>query len=185
MSGITRFRAKFFISVLCSIFGKILPAQNLLMHGDTLVLNGQAKFWLNEELQFGSGTMPDKTYSYIYEAPNGLQKLVNDHKKKLMSAGYRGSKCKIVKFEKEIGHSKKENPYSILVLELPNGTRYWCDLQNAYASHEITTNTAGSNVAQSTPPDSNKGDTSAKKTSSSKSKAKKAKTSTTQPAPIF
>ena len=130
MSVIVRFRANFFMGVLCLLVGKISPAQNTSMHGDTLVLNGQAKFWLNEELQFGSGTMPDKTYSYIYDAPNGLQKLVNDHKKKLMSAGYRGYKCKIVKFEKEIGHAKKENPFTILVLEMPNGTRYWCDVQN-------------------------------------------------------
>ncbi|MGH2647639.1 MAG: hypothetical protein ACRDE8_08735, partial [Ginsengibacter sp.] len=57
---------------------------------------------------------------YIYEAPGGLQKLVNNYKKKSLSTGYRGFKFRIVKFEKDVGLNKKGYDYTILVLQLPS-----------------------------------------------------------------
>ncbi|HVZ96724.1 MAG TPA: hypothetical protein VG847_07605 [Chitinophagaceae bacterium] len=114
--------------------------KSVVMKGDTMIVNNDAKFWLNRIIYFGNGTMPDRTYSYIYEAPNPLQKLISNHRKKLMRAGFNGFKCKVVKFEKEIGHSKKDDNYTILVLELPDGKRYWCDIANAYNTNEIVLN---------------------------------------------
>jgi hypothetical protein len=130
---------------------------NILLKGDTLILNNQAKFWINEEVKFGSGTMPDKTYSYIYEAPNSLQKLINinTRRRKLLSSGYKGYKSKIVKFEKEIGHNKKDYNYNILVLEMPDGKRYWCDVVNAFNNHEIQLNAPENNIVQVTKTESN------------------------------
>ena len=128
----------------------VCAQHNITLKGDTLILNNQAKFWINEEVSFGSGTMPDKTYSYIYEAPNSLQKLVNNRKRKLLSPGYKGYKSKIVKFEKEIGHNSKDYDYNILVLEMPDGRRYWCDVVNAFSNHEILLKTEN-NTAQKLP----------------------------------
>ena len=146
------------ISSACILFATNLFAQNTMLSGDTLILNKEAKFWINEEIIFGSGTMPDRTYSYIYEAPNSLQKLVNNHKRKLLSPGYKGFKAKVVKFEKEIGHNKKGYDYTILVLEMPNGTKYWCDVKNAYANHEIVLKTSENNDAQVTKSEPDKDD---------------------------
>jgi hypothetical protein len=58
----------------------------------------------------------------------------------LLGPGFRGFKCKVVKFEKEIGHDKKYDRYTVLVLEFPNGQRFWCDIVNAYSSNEIVLN---------------------------------------------
>jgi hypothetical protein len=138
MSRLSYYLLRIFIGL-----GYILPAMNVsaqhnnTLKGDTLILNNQAKFWINEEVSLGSGTMPDKTYNYIYEAPNSLQKLINNRKKKLLAPGYKGFKSKIVKFEKEVGHNKKDYDYSILVLEMPDGKKYWCDVVNALSNHEI------------------------------------------------
>lgn len=148
-------RIKYYIIKILMSFASILfvmnlSAQHTMLNGDTLILNKEAKFWINEVIAFGSGTMPDRSYSYIYEAPNGLQKLVNNHKRKLLSPSYRGYKSKIVKFEKDVGHNKKGYDYTILVLELPNGTKYWCDVRNAYSNHEIVLNMADNNGAQLT-----------------------------------
>jgi hypothetical protein len=128
----------------------VCAQHNTTVRGDTLVVGSQAKFWINEEISFGSGTMPDKTYSYIYEAPNGLQKLINNRKRKLLSPGYNGFKSKIVKFEKEIGHNSKSDNYNILVLEMPDGRKYWCDVVNAFSNHEILSKTEN-NTAQKLP----------------------------------
>ena len=126
----------FIIETLSLLFVINVFSQNTV-NGDTLHINDQAKFWISEELVFGTGTMPDGSYNYIYEAPNSLQKLINNHKKKLLLPGYRGYKSKVIKFEREIGHSKKDFTYSILVLETANGNRYWCDAANALNNHEI------------------------------------------------
>ena len=128
----------------------VCAQHNITVKGDTLILGDQAKFWLSEEISFGSGTMPDKTYSYIYEAPNGLQKLINNRKRKLLTPGYNGYKSKIIKFEKEIGHNSKGNNYSILVLEMPDGRKYWCDVANAFTNREILLKTQN-NTAQKLP----------------------------------
>lgn len=148
MSRLSYYLLRIFISS-----GYILPAMNvsaqhnITLKGDTLILNNQEKFWISEEISFGSGTMPDKTYSYIYEEPNGLQKLINNRRRKLLSPGYKGYKSKIVKFEKEIGHNSKEYDYSILVLEMPDGKKYWCDVVNAFSNHEILLKTTENNAA--------------------------------------
>jgi hypothetical protein len=149
---------------------------NISVKGDTLVLNNSAKFWINQEITFGIGTMPDRNYSYIYEAPNNLQKLISSHKKKLLTSGFEGFKARIVKFEKEIGHNKKDYSYDVLVLETPNGNRYWCNVANAYASNEIVIKSAPQ-VAKATP---------AKKTSDTQSNtSKKGKTSKPKPISVF
>ena len=138
-----------FIISMASLIVTYAPAQNnISIKGDTLILNNQAKFWINEEVVFGQGTMPNKSYSYIYEAPNSLQKIINNRKRKLLSPGHKGYKSKVVKFEKEIGRNKKEYNYSIIVLEMPEGKRYWCDVANAFNNHEIQFKTGESNVAQ-------------------------------------
>jgi len=166
---------RLFISSVCILFATNLFAQHNTLNGDTLILNNQAKFWINEEVIFGSGTMPDRSYTYIYEAPNSLQKLVNNHKRKLLSPAYRGFKSKIVKFEREVGHNKKGYDYTILVLELPNGTKYWCDVKNAYSNHEIVLKTPDNNGAQVTKsePDKDANDLTKKKSDSQKATSKK------------
>jgi hypothetical protein len=147
----------------------------MTLHGDTLILNSDAKFWINEEITFGSGTMPDRSYSYIYEAPNGLKKLVNNHKRKLLPPAYKGFKSKIVKFEKEVGHNKKGYDYSILVLEMPNGTKYWCDVKNAYNNHEIVlkTDNSGAQLTKSEPGKEDGNNLPKKKSSQQKASPKK------------
>lgn len=165
-----------FISFACILFATNLFAQNTVLSGDTLIVSKDAKFWLNEELIFGSGTMPDRSYTYIYEAPNSLQKLVNNRKRKLLSPGYKGFKAKVVKFEKEIGHNKKGYDYTILVLEMPNGTKYWCDVKNAYTNHEIVLKNPENNGAQVTKSEPDKDDANnlnKKKTDPQKATSKK------------
>ncbi len=116
----------------------VIAQNNIILKGDTLIVNKQAKFWINEEITFGKGTMPDKSFSYIYEAPNSLSKLINySRKKKLLSPVYTGYKAKIVKFEKAIGHNKKDYNYNVIVLEIASGKRYWCDFSNAFKYNEI------------------------------------------------
>jgi hypothetical protein len=187
MSRIKYYVVKLFISTACILFATNMFAQHTILNGDTLTLNKEAKFWLNEELIFGSGTMPDRSYTYIYEAPNSLQKLVNNHKRKLLSPGYKGFKSKIVKFEKEIGHNKKGYDYTILVLEMPNGTKYWCDVNNAYTNHEIVLKTSENNGAQVTNSEPAKDDANNlnnKKTDPQKATSKK-KPSKSKATPIF
>lgn len=174
-----------FISSISILFSNNVVAQHTVLHGDTLVVNNDAKFWLNEELIFGSGTMPDRSYSYIYEAPTGLQKIVANHKRKLLPPVYKGSKSRIIKFEKALGHNKKEFDYTILVLEMPNGNRYWCDARSAYDNHEIVSNASG-NGAQLSKNDSkdDAGDLKDKKPASKKTPPKK-KTTTSKETTIF
>jgi hypothetical protein len=151
MSRLSYYLLRMFISSGYILLAMNLSAQhNITLRGDTLILNNQAKFWINEELFFGSGTMPDKTYSYIYEAPNSLQKLIKNRNRKLLSRGFKGYKSKVVKFEKEIGHNRKEYDYNIIVLEMPEGKRYWCDIVNAFSNHEILLKTIETNTAEVT-----------------------------------
>jgi hypothetical protein len=154
----------------------VCAQHNTTLHGDTLIVNNEAKFWINEEVSFGSGTMPDQAYSYIYEAPNSLQKLINNRKRKLLSPGYKGYKSKIVKFEKEVGHNKKDYNYNIIVLEVPDGKRYWCDVVNAFSNHEILLRTE-INTAQKVPD--------APKPVTTSTNSKKPKASTTKPVSVF
>ncbi len=154
MSFSKTYYKQFIIQIIIVLFATTVSAQNL--HGDTLVLGGHDKFWLSEELVFGNGTMPDGSYNYIYEAPNALQKLVKDHKKRLLMPRYKGYKSKIVKFEKEIGRSKKDDNYSIVVLETADGNRFWCDVANAAANHEILSKEAEKNVTQNNTNSTNK-----------------------------
>jgi hypothetical protein len=137
MKRIKYYMVRLFISSVFVFFVTNLSAQRISMKGDTLLLGDDAKFWLNEEIVFGTGTMPNHEYSYVYEPPSSLQKLVNNRKRKFLSPAYKGSKSRIVKFEKEVGHNKKGYDYSILVLQMPNGSKYWCDVKDAYANHEI------------------------------------------------
>ena len=184
-------RIQYFIGVILSSFTFILfstnvNAQHTILHGDTLVVDDGAKFWLNEELVFGSGTKADNSYTYIYEAPSGLQKIVAEHKRKSLSSVYKGSKSRIIKFEKALGHNKKGFDYTILVLEMPNGTKYWCDARNAYANHEIVSNTTGDTGAQLSKNDSkdDAGSVKDKKPASKKGPSKK-KTSPSKETTIF
>ena len=173
-------RLSYYLLRLFISLGYILPAMNVFaqhnitIDGDTLILGNREKFWINEEISFGSGTMPDKTYSYIYEEPNGLQKLINNRKRKLLQPGYNGYKSKIVKFEKEIGHNSKAYDYSILVLEMPDGKRYWCDVVNALSNREILLKTENSTAQKSSD--------SPKKSSAA---SKHPKTSKSKPVSVF
>jgi len=175
------------ISSACIFYGTTVLAQHTMLHGDTLVLDNDAKFWLNEELIFGSGTMADKSYSYIYEAPNSFQKIVADHKRKLLPSVYKGSKSRIIKFEKALGHNKKGFDYTILVLEMPNGAKYWCDVRNAYTNREIVSNSSGNNGGAQLSKNDSKDDANGlknKKPASKKTPSKK-KTSTSNETTIF
>jgi hypothetical protein len=177
MNRIELFILKFLIcSSITFSFINASAQNNISLRGDTLILNNSAEFWINEEITFGVGTMPNKDYSYIYTAPNDLQKLISNHKRKLLTPGFEGFKARIVKFEKEIGHNKKDYSYDVLVLETPNGNRYWCNVVNAYASNEIVVKSAPQ-VAKATP---------VKKISNSQSStSKKAKTSKAKPISVF
>ena len=86
---------------------------------------------------------------------------------------FRNYKSKIVKFEKEIGHNSKEYDYNILVLEMPDGKRVWCDVVNAFSNHEILLKPKN-NTAQKLL-DSQK----------STSASKHSKTSKSKPLPVF
>lgn len=175
-------RMKLFIlkTLICSsvsfFFFNASAQNNISLRGDTLILNNNAEFWINEEITFGVGTMPNKDYSYIYAAPNDLQKLISNHKRKLLTPGFEGFKARIVKFEKEIGHNKKDYSYDVLVLETPNGNRYWCNVANAYASNEIVIKSAPQ-VAKASPEK--------KATSLHRPTSKKSKTSKPKPISIF
>jgi len=186
MIRVKKYIITIFISSACIFYGTTVLAQHTMMHGDTLVLDNDARFWLNEELIFGSGTMADKSYSYIYEAPNSFQKIVADHKRKLLPSVYKGSKSRIIKFEKALGHNKKAFDYTILVLEMPNGTRYWCDVRNAYTNHEIVSNASGNNGVALSKNDSkdDANDIKDKKPASKKTPSKK-KTSASKETTIF
>ncbi len=147
-------RERIYLALVILIFvgffsTKSAKAQNKIsIKGDTLILNNEAKFWINEEVVFGQGTMPNKSYSYIYEAPTGFQKIVSDRKKKLLAPRYKGYKSKVIKFEKEIGHNKKEFNYNIIVLQMPEGQKYWCDVVNAFNNHEIQITASENNMMQ-------------------------------------
>ena len=184
MRMIKYYLVRVFINSACILFATNLFAQHNTLNGDTLILGNQAKFWINEEVIFGSGTMPDKSYTYIYEAPNSLQKIVNNHKRKLLSPAYKGFKSKIVKFEKEVGHNKKGYDFSILVLEMPNGTKYWCDVNNAYTNHEIVLKTTDNNGTEVTKSEPDANNSSNKKSDSQKGTSKK-KTTKSKDTPIF
>ncbi len=176
---------KYFLRMLTGWVGILLMVtasaqKGVVMHGDTMIVNSEAKFWLNRIIYFGSGSMPNKAYSYIYEAPNPLQKLINNHKKKLMGPGFRGFKCKVVKFEKEVGRSKKGDDYTILVLELPDGKRYWCDIANAYSNNEIVLNEPANRNENVTKADDTPKSDDTKKKATTKSKSNK-----TTPVTIF
>lgn len=173
-------KTKYFLGMLFGCLGIILPItssaqSSVVMNGDTMIVNNQAKFWLNQIIYFGYGTMPDKTYSYIYESPNPLQKLISDHRKRLLGAGFKGYKCKVVKFEKEIGRNKKDEKYTILVIELPDGKRYWSDIANAYSSNEIVINEPENKTEGITKAaDSSRPDQTIKKTTTTKKASKTA-----------
>jgi len=185
MIRIKYYIAIIFVSSMSILISTSVLAQHTVLHGDTLIVNNDARFWINEELIFGSGTMPDKSYSYIYEAPTGFQKIVANHKRKLLPSAYKGAKSRIIKFEKALGHNKKEFDYTILVLEMPNGDKYWCEVRNAYADHEIVTNASG-NGAQLSKNDSkdDANDVKNKKPASKKSTSKK-KTASSNETTIF
>ncbi len=181
-----RYFITLFIAVACMTLATNVSAQHNILHGDTLILNNHEKFWLNEEVVFGTGTLPNRAYSYIYEAPNGLQKLVNDHKKKLLPPAYKGYKSKIVKFEKEVGHNKKDYDYTILVLETADGKRFWCDIDHAYNNHEIvlkaSDNGGGTTVIRTEP---NKSDADFSKKKSLPDSKKTTSKPKPKPVPIF
>jgi hypothetical protein len=151
MNKICRYLGTLFTNACLLIASNLFAQHNITLNGDTLILNNQEKFWINKEIILGTGTMPDGTYSYIYEAPNNLQKLIKDHRRKLLPPGYKGYKSKIVKFEKEIGQNKKDYNYTVLVLEMPDGRRYWCELADAFSNREIVSKPSeNNNIAEVT-----------------------------------
>ena len=71
MIRIKNYIVRIFIIAVCILFATNLFAQHTVLNGDTLILSKDAKFWLNEELIFGSGTMPDRSYTcLLYTSPS-------------------------------------------------------------------------------------------------------------------
>lgn len=110
---------------------------NIMLKGDTMILESGTKFWIGEEVTLGTGLAPDKSFVYIYESPSSIKNILTVSKKRksipIMYAGHTGM---IKKFEKD-GIHKKNYEYNIIVLKFVDGKQYWCDVQNALTNNEI------------------------------------------------
>jgi len=110
---------------------------NIIVKGDTLILENGSKFWIGEEVTLGTGLAPDKSFVYIYESPASLKNILTISKKrKSIPVMYSGHAAMIKKFEKD-GIHKKDYGYNIIVLQFVDGKQYWCDVQNALNNNEI------------------------------------------------
>jgi hypothetical protein len=112
-------------------------SNNIIVKGDTLILDNGSKFWIGEEVTLGTGLAPDKSFVYIYESPVALKNiLLSSKKRKSIPIMYAGHAGMIKKFEKD-GLHKKDYVYNIIVLQFVDGKQYWCDVQNALTNNEI------------------------------------------------
>ena len=134
----TIWRGKILLLVFLLIAGNSFgQSNNIIVKGDTLILDNGTKFWIGEEVTVGTGMSADKSYLFIYESPSSLKNIiVNLNKRKPMTALYAGHTGMVKKFEKQHGH-KNDYGYSIIVLQFIDGKQYWCDVQNASTNNEI------------------------------------------------
>jgi hypothetical protein len=108
----------------------------IIAKGDTLVLPSGSKFWLGEQVTLASGSMPDKTFAFVY-----LPELLHITKKKPAEVSYSGQTATVKKFQRD-GIYKNSYSYNILVLEFTDRRRYWCDIEGAISANEIVDNSA-------------------------------------------
>src|ERR1700727_1824041 len=83
----------------------------IVARGDTLVLPNGSKFWMNEQVTLGSGSMPDRSFNFIY-----LPEMLRLVKKKPADANYSGQMATVKKFQRD-GAYKDSYSYNILLLE--------------------------------------------------------------------
>jgi hypothetical protein len=116
----------------CVLFTMKAAAQDqIIARGDTLVLPNGSKFWMNEQVTLGSGSLPDRTFNYVY-----LPEMLRLMKKRPADANYSGQTGTVKKFQRD-GAYKDSYSYNILVLEFSDRRRYWCDIQGAVSANEI------------------------------------------------
>ena len=127
--------AKLFCFFACVFFAVQVSAQtDIVVKGDTLLLPNGSKFWLGEQVTLNSGSLPDKSFNYIYE-PEKLYIV----KKKLLSGSYGGLTANITKFQRD-GAYKGSYSYNIIVLDFGRKKTFWCDVQGAIDNNEIVNN---------------------------------------------
>src|ERR1700733_6251392 len=119
-----------------SIAIKASAQDQIIARGDTLVLPNGSKFWLGEQVMVGSGSLPDKTFSYIY-----VPEILHITKRKPAEASYSGQMATVKKFQRD-GAYKDGYSYNILVLDFSDRRRYWCDILGAVNANEIIDNNA-------------------------------------------
>jgi len=125
---------KMLVLVCLFIAVKATAQTSITVKGDTLVLPNGLKFWLGKEVELSSGSLPDRSFAFIYQP-----ELLYLKKKKPLNAGYAGQKATIKKFQRD-GIYKGGYAYNIIVLAFAGGKTFWCDVQNALNSNEITGN---------------------------------------------
>jgi hypothetical protein len=113
---------------------KATAQTSITVKGDTLLLPNGSKFWLGKEVTLSSGSLPDKSFNFIYQP-----ELLYLKKKKPLDASYAGQKAVIKKFQRD-GIYKGGYAYNIIVLAFTGGKTFWCDVQNALSSNEIAGN---------------------------------------------
>ena len=106
----------------------------IVVKGDTLLLPNGSKFWLGEQVTLNSGSLPDKSFNYIYE-PEKFRIV----KKKPLSGSYSGLTANITKFQRD-GVYKGSYSYNIVVLDFGRKKTFWCDVQGALDNNEIVNN---------------------------------------------
>ena len=129
--------------VVCVFLTMKAAAQDqIVAKGDTLILPNGAKFWLNEQITLGSGSLQDKSFAFVFkpELP-----LIN--KRSPADANFAGQTGTIKKFQRD-GAYKNSYSYNILVLDF-NRQRLWCDIQFALSANEIVDNNSKSGQADS------------------------------------
>jgi hypothetical protein len=138
----------FLLMLSAALCGKA-QSSDIMVKGDTLILDNGTKFWIGEEVTLGTGLAADKSFLYVYESPTSIKSLFsNPKKRKSIPVMYSGHAGMIKKFEKGDGH-KSDYGYNVIVLQFVDGKQYWCDLVNALTNNEIISAQPGN--AQITP----------------------------------
>jgi len=114
-----------------SIAIKASAQDQIIAKGDTLVLPNGSKFWLGEQVTLGSGSLQDRTFSYIFDPEIPLIP-----KRRAAAANYSGQTATVKKFQRD-GAYKNSYSYNILVLDFNDRRRLWCDILPAISANEI------------------------------------------------
>jgi len=129
------FKRIFLVTCFFIVF-KASAQDQIVVRGDTLILPGGSKFWLGEEVTLGEGSLPDKSFNFIY-----FPIPFNIVKRQALKASFAGQKVTIKKFQRD-GAYKNSYAYNIIVLGgFSDKRRFWCDVQGAINSREIIDNT--------------------------------------------